>query len=133
MSVIVFALRDLTAVLFAAFFLGVFGYLYMPTINVILYEVVPPETRSTATAADIFFVSTFSAITSFTIGSVSTYVGIQQGLDVGNLRVGFQGAVTVLLSGGILFTLILARIVRADMAALREYVARRAVAEIEEA
>ncbi len=133
MSVIVFALRDLTAVLFAAFFLGVFGYLYMPTINVILYEVVPPETRSTATAADVFFVSTFSAITSFTIGTVSTYVGMQQGLDVGNLRVGFQGAVTVLLSGGILFTLVLLRIVRADMAALREYVARRAVTEPEEA
>ncbi len=133
MSVIVFALRDLTAVLFAAFFLGVFGYLYMPTINVILYEVVPPETRSTATAADIFVVSIFSAITSLTIGGVSTYVGTQQGLDVGNLRVGFQGAVTVLLSGGILFALMLQRIVRADMAALREYVARRAVAEPEEA
>ena len=133
MSIIVFALRDLTAVLFAAFFLGVFGYLYMPTINVILYEVVPPETRSTATAADVLVVSTFSAITSFTIGTVSTYVGMQQGLDVGNLRVGFQGAVTVLLSGGLLFALILLRIVRADMAALREYVARRAVAEPEEA
>jgi MFS family permease len=132
MSVIVFALRDLTAVLFAAFFLGVFGYLYMPTINVILYEVVPPETRSTATAADIFFVSTFSAITSFTIGALSTFVGTQQGLDVGNLRIGFQGAVTVLLSGGILFALILLRIVRADMAALREYVARRAVFALEE-
>jgi MFS family permease len=120
-------------VLFAAFFLGVFGYLYMPAINVILYEVVPPETRSTATAADIFVVSIFSAITSITIGGVSTYVGTQQGLDVGNLRVGFQGAVTVLLGGGILFALILHRIVRADMAALRDYVARRAVTEPEEA
>jgi MFS family permease len=127
MSIVVFALRDLTAVLVAGFFLGVFGYLYMPTINVILYDVVPPETRSSATAADGVFVSGLSALTAFAIGAVSTYVGIGQGLDQGNLRVGFQGAVTVLLSGAVIFSLLLLRTASTDMARLREYVARRAV------
>jgi MFS family permease len=127
MSIIVFALRDLTAVLVAGFFLGVFGYLYMPTINVILYDVVPPETRSSATAADGVFVSGFSALTSLAIGAVSHYVGLWQELDSGNLRAGFQGAVTVLLGSGVVFALLLLRTAPADMAALRHYIARRAV------
>jgi MFS family permease len=127
MSVIVFALRDLTAVLVAGFFLGVFGYLYMPTVNVILYDVVPPETRSSATAADSVMVSGFSALTAFAIGTASHYLGIWQGLDEGNLGAGFQAAVTVLLAGAVIFALILLRAAPADMAALREYVAQRAI------
>jgi MFS family permease len=122
MSIVVFALRDLTAVLVAGFFLGTFGYLIMPAINVILYDVVPPETRSSASAADGVIISIFSAITAFAIGAVSQGAG-------GNLRLGFQGAATVLLSGGLLVSLALLRTAPGDMAALREYVARRAVAE----
>jgi MFS family permease len=127
MSVVVFALRDLTAVLVAGFFLGVFGYLYMPTINVILYDIVPPETRSSATAADGVIVSAFSALTAFAIGAISHYLGIWQGLGEGNLGAGFQAAVTVLLFSAVILTLFLLRSAPADMAALREYVARRAV------
>jgi MFS family permease len=128
MSVVVFALQDLTAVLVAGFFLGGFGYLVMPAINVILYEVVPPETRASATAADGVILSACSALTAFAIGAVSHYVGAQQGLavDEGNLRVGFQGATTVLLGGGILASLALLRTAPRDMAALRQYVAQRA-------
>jgi MFS family permease len=122
MSIVVFALRDLTAVLVAGFFLGTFGYLIMPAINVILYDVVPPETRSSASAADGVIISIFSAITAFAIGAVSQGAG-------GNLRLGFQGAATILLSGGLLVSLALLRTAPGDMAALREYVARRAVAE----
>jgi MFS family permease len=122
MSIVVFALRDLTAVLVAGFFLGTFGYLIMPAINVILYDVVPPETRSSASAADGVIISIFSAITAFAIGAVSQGAG-------GNLRLGFQGAATILLSGGLLVALALLRIAPGDMAALREYVARRAVEE----
>ena len=128
MSLVVFALQDLTAVLVAGFFMGLFGYLIMPAINVILYDVVPPETRSSATAADGVILSAFSALTALGIGAVSYYVGIWQGLDEGNLRVGFQGAATVLLGGGVIFALLLLRTAPADMAALREHVGRRAVA-----
>ncbi len=129
MSLLVFAARDLTTVLVAGFFLGAFGYLAMPTINVILYEVVPPETRGSATAADGVVLSACSALTAFAIGAVSHYVGEQQGLvsAEGNLRVGFQGATLLLLSGGILASLALLRTAPADMAALRRYVAQRAV------
>ena len=91
LSVVVFSLTSLTAVLVAGFFLGLFGYLIMPAINVILYDVVPPETRSSATAADGVVMSTISALTGLAIGAVSEYVGAQQGLAEGNLRVGFQG------------------------------------------
>jgi MFS family permease len=130
MSLLVFAARDMTTVLVAGFFLGLFGYLAMPTINVILYEVVPPETRASATAADGVLLSACSALVAFAIGAVSHYVGQQQGLvaDEGNLRVGFQGATTVLLGGGILASLALLRAAPADMAALRRYVAQRTVA-----
>jgi len=126
MSIIVFALRDLTAVLVAGFFLGLSGYLVTPTINVILYDVVPPETRSSATAADGVVMSTISAITGLAIGAVSQYVGLRQGLDVGNIRVGFQGAATVLLAAGVLVCLLLLRTAPRDMAALRKHVAQRA-------
>jgi MFS family permease len=126
MSVIVFALTELTAVLVAGFFLGLFGYLIMPAINVILYDVVPPETRSSATAADGVFLAAFSALTAFAIGAVSHYVGLRQGLDEGNLRAGFQGASTVLLAGGVIISLLLLRAAPGDMTALRQYVAKRA-------
>jgi MFS family permease len=127
MSIVVFALTDLTAVLVAGFFLGLFGYLYMPTINVILFDVVPPETRSSAIAADGVFVSGVSALVAFSIGAVSHYVGLWQGLEEGNLLAGFQGAVTVLLVGAVISALFLLRTIKADMADLRAYVARRAV------
>lgn len=126
MSIIVFALRDLRAVLVAGFFLGLFGYLVTPTINVILYDVVPPETRSSATAADGVVMSAISALTGLAIGAVSQYVGVWQGLEQGNLRAGFQGAATVLLCGGILVSILLLRAAPRDMAALRAYVAERA-------
>jgi MFS family permease len=128
MSIVVFALQDLTAVLAAGFVLGLFGYLIMPAINVILYDVVPPETRSSATAADGVILSAFSAITAFAIGAVSHYVGLSQGMEEGNLRAGFQGAATVLLLGGVLCSLALLRTTPADMAAMRAHVAKRAVA-----
>jgi MFS family permease len=127
MSLVVFAVRDLTAVLVAGFFLGAFGYLVMPCINVILFDVVPPETRSSAVAADAMFLSAVSAVTSLSIGAVSYSVGIAQGLAEGNLRAGFQGAVTVLLSMALLAALAILRFGPADMARLREHVARRAV------
>ena len=50
---------------------------------------------------------------------MSYYVGKMQGLTERNLQVGFQGAVTVLLIGGVIFILLLLRTAPADMVALR--------------
>ena len=127
MTVVVFAARDLVAVLVAGFFLGLFGYLIMPAINVMIFDVIPPETRSTALAVDGIILSATSALTAFGIGAVSHYVGMAQGSAAGNLRAGFQGASTLLLAGGVILSLALLRAVPADMVALRKYVARRAV------
>jgi hypothetical protein len=91
-----------------------------------LFDVVPPQTRASAVAADGVILSTFSAITAFAIGAVSHYVGLFQGLTEGTLHAGFQGAATILLAGGVLCSLALLRTAPADMAALRDYVARRA-------
>jgi MFS family permease len=132
MSFIVFSLQDLAAVLVAGFFLGLFGYLIMPAINVMLFDVIPPETRSSAMAADGVILSATSALAAFAIGAVSHYVGIQQGLGEGNLRAGFQGTATVLLTGGVVFALALLRTAPKDMAALRTHVARRTVASVQD-
>jgi MFS transporter, Spinster family, sphingosine-1-phosphate transporter len=131
LATVVFGLQDLTAVLVAGFFLGLFGYLIMPAINVMLFDVVPPETRSTALAADGVILSAVSALTAFAIGAVSHYAGQAQGLAGGNLRAGFQGSITLLLAAGVVFALALLRAAPADMAALRDHVARRAVDEDE--
>lgn len=127
MSVVVFSMRELRAVMVSGFFLGLFGYMIMPVINTLLFDVIPPETRSSALAADGVILSAISALTSLSIGSVSYYVGKMQGLTEGNLQVGFQGAVTVLLIGGVIFSLLLLRTTPADMTALRQYIAQRAV------
>ena len=50
-------------------------------------------------------------------------------MDEGNLLAGVQGAVTVLLVGAVISCLFLLRAINADMAALRSYVARRAVSD----
>jgi len=59
----------------------------------------------------------------YVISIVSYHVGKMQGLTEGNLQVGFQGAVTPLLIGGVIFSLLLRvatpRTAPADMAALR--------------
>ncbi len=128
MSVVVFALSDLTAVLVAGFFLGFFGYLIMPAINVMILDVVPPETRASALAADGVILSLVSAVTAFAIGAISHYVGQAQGMAEGNLRVGFQSTCTLLLSGGVVLALVLLRSMPQDMAALHNHVARHAVA-----
>jgi MFS family permease len=129
MSFVVFSRDDLTAVLIAGFFLGLFGYLVTPAVTVILFDVVPPETRSSALATANIVLSTFSAISAFVIGAVSHYVGQQQGLEQGNLRAGFQGAATVLLAGGVICALALLRTAPTDMRRLHKHVARRAVPE----
>jgi hypothetical protein len=98
----------------------------MPAINVMIFDVIPPETRSSALAADAAILSAFSALTAFAIGALSHYVGLRQGLPEGNLRAGFQGASTALLAGGILLALALLRVAPVDMEALRKYVAQRA-------
>jgi MFS family permease len=127
MATLVFALADLTAVLVAGFFLGLFGYLIMPAINVMIFDVIPPETRSTALAVDSVILSGVSGLAALTIGAVSHYAGQARGLGAGDLRAGFQGTATALLAGGVIVALILLRTAPGDMAALRAHVARRAV------
>jgi MFS family permease len=127
MTVIVFAMRDVNLVMATGFIMGVFGHMIMAPVGVILYDVVPPETRSSATGADGLVSSAVSALTSFTIGAVSYYVGLWQGLSEGSLRTGFQGAVSVLLAVGIVVSLALLRSVPPDMQALHEHVAQHTV------
>ncbi len=127
MTVIVFALRDLNAVMIAGFVMGVFGHMVMSPISVILYDVVPPETRSSATSFGGLVMSVFMAVSSLSIGAVSHYAGIWRGLSEGDLRTGFQGTVSVLLAAGAVITLVLLKYAPRDMKALRDHVASRAV------
>jgi predicted MFS family arabinose efflux permease len=126
MTMVVFALRDLTAVMAAGFVMGTFGHMVMSPISVILYDVVPPETRSSATAFDGLVMNVFCALSSLAIGAVSQYAGMLRGLSEGDLRTGFQGTVTVLLAAGVVVTLLLFRFAPRDMETLRKHVASRA-------
>jgi MFS family permease len=126
MTMVVFALRDLTAVMVAGFVMGTFGHMVMSPISVILYDVVPPETRSSATAFDGLVMNVFCALSSLAIGAVSQYAGMLRGLSEGDLRTGFQGTVTVLLAAGVVVTLLLFRFAPRDMETLRKHVASRA-------
>ncbi len=125
MTAIVFSLRDLTAVMVAGFVMGTFGHMVMSPISVILYDVVPPETRSSATSFGGIVMSVFCALSSLSIGAVSHYAGIWRGLSEGDLRTGFQGTVSVLLAGGIIVTLVLLKTAPGDMKKLREHISSR--------
>ena len=127
MTAVVFQLTGLTAVMAAGFIMGTFGHMVMSPISVILYDVTPPETRSSATAFGGLLMSAFCAAASFSIGAISHYSGKLQGLAEGDLRAGFQSTVTVLLAAGIVIALLLVKYAPRDMEALRAHVARRAV------
>ena len=127
MTVVVFSMHNLAAVMATAFIMGIFGHMIMSPVSGILYDVVPPETRSSATAADGLISSSFSALTFLAVGALSYFVGQRQGLAEGNLRVGFQGAVSVLLLAGLVVAVVMLRVAPRDMQSLRSHVAGQTV------
>jgi MFS family permease len=106
-SLVMFNLFNLTAVMVVAFVLGMTGYMILPTITIMMYDIVPPETKATAMAGDGVVLGLVSAGASAGIGLLS------QKLD--NLRLAFGGACLFFLAAGAILALVIAQRITADM------------------
>lgn len=116
MALLVFNLFDLALLMTAAFFLGLVAYTVMPAVTVLLFSVVPPETKASTMATSNIILNLVIAVLSFLIGVIS---------DATELRLAFGGVVLVMFSLGIVVSLLLLRTVRADMARQRGLVLAR--------
>jgi len=106
MALLVFNLFQLTTLMIAAFFLGVVAYMVMPAVSIILFSVVPPETKATTISASNVILNLVIALLSLLIGMVS---------DAAELRLAFGGAVILMFAVGIIVSLALVRTIQNDM------------------
>jgi hypothetical protein len=83
---------------------------------VILFSVVPPETKATTISASNVFLNLATALLTFLIGSLS---------DAYELRLAFGGAILLMFSLGIIVSLALLRTLRQDTARQKELVTAR--------
>ncbi len=116
MALLVFNLFQLSAVMAAAFGLGLVSYMVMPAVNLTMFSVVPPETKATSISASNIILNLVIAVLSYLIGAMS---------DATELRWSFGGAVLLMFSLGIVVCLALLRTVRRDMAAQQALVRAR--------
>jgi MFS family permease len=107
MALLVFNLFQLAGLMTAAFFLGVVAYMVMPAVSIILFSVVPPETKATTISVSNVILNLVIAVLSLLIGVIS---------DATELRWAFGGAVIVMFALGILVSLALLRTMREDVA-----------------
>jgi MFS family permease len=105
LALLVFNIFQLAWLMTAAFFLGVVAYMVMPAINIILFSVVPPETKATTISTSNVILNLVTAILSYLIGRVS---------DASGLRLAFGGAVLFMFALGIVFSLLLLRTLAHD-------------------
>jgi MFS family permease len=106
MALFVFNLFQLAALMTAAFLLGVVAYMVMPAVSIILFSVVPPETKATTISASNVILNLVIALLSLMIGVVS---------DATELRLAFGGAVIIMFALGILVSIALLRTLSKDM------------------
>ena len=116
-SLVMFNVFSLAAVMVAAFALGVTGYMILPTITIMMYDVVPPETKATAMAGDGVVLGLVSAGASAGIGLLSR--------QLHDLRLAFGGACLFFLAVGAVLALIIARRIGDDMQAQEKLVQSR--------
>lgn len=100
MSLLVFNLFKLPGLMTAAFFLGVVAYMVMPAINIILFSVVPPETKATAISSSNVILNLVIALLSLLVGVVS---------DATELRLALGGTIVIMFALGALVSLLLLR------------------------
>lgn len=116
MAFITFNLFTLTGVMAAGFLLGVVAYMALPAVNVMLFSVVPPETKATTIATSNVILNLVIAAVSFLIGVVS---------DASGLRLAFSGVVLFMFGLGVVDSLFLLRTLPHDMARQKKWVEER--------
>ncbi len=119
MSLFVFNLFQLTGLMTAAFFLGVVAYMVMPSVNIIMFSVVPPETKATTISFSNVILNLVIAVLSLLIGVVS---------DATELRLAFGGTIIVMFVLGIIVSLALLRTFHNDAAHQQAVVATQIAA-----
>ncbi len=117
-ALLVFNLFQLWALMAAAFVLGVVTYMVMPGVNVILFSVVPPETKATTISASNVVLNLVIAGLSFLIGVIS---------DATELRLAFGGSVLLMYALGIAVCLALLRTYQRDLTKRDAVVEKRVV------
>ncbi len=105
-ALLMFNLFALTPVMVVAFILGTVTYLVMPSVNIILFSVVPPEMKATTISASNVVLNLVISILTFFIGVVS---------DAAGLRLAFGGAILLMYTLGIVVCFFLLRTYLHDM------------------
>ncbi len=113
---LLFNLFQLGLVMAVAFLLGLVTYLVMPSVNIILFSVVPPEMKATTISSSNIVLNSIIAVLTFFIGLIS---------DAAGLRLAFGGAILLMYAMGIIVSLGLLRTYPADVARRNELVAAR--------
>jgi MFS family permease len=116
MSILVFNIFSLGWMMTAGFFLGLVAFMVMPAVTILMYSVVPPETKATTISTSNIILNFVIAVLSFVIGYVS---------DLFELRYAFGGVVVIMYGLGILVSIGLIRSIRADMARQQQVVETR--------
>lgn len=105
-ALFVFNITQLAPLMAMAFVLGVVTYMVMPAVTVILFSVVPPETKATAISASNVVLNLVIAVLSILIGMTS---------DATELRIAFGGAVLLMYVLGVIVCLALLRTYQRDI------------------
>lgn len=116
MALVVFNVFQLVPLMAAAFVLGVVAYTVMPAVNIMLFSVVPPETKATSISTSNVILNLVISILSYAIGALS---------DATELRYAFGGVVLVMFALGTVVALALLRTLPGDAARQRALVATR--------
>jgi MFS family permease len=119
MALLVFNLFRLAGLMIAAFFLGVVAYMVMPAVSIIMFSVVPPETKATTISCSNVILNLVIALLSLLIGVVS---------DATELRLAFGGTIIVMFALGIIVSLTLLHTFRDDVARQQAVVAAQVAA-----
>jgi len=116
MALLVFNLFVLGWLMAAAFLLGLVTYMVMPAVNILLFSVVPPETKATTISASNVLLNLVIAVLSLLIGMIS---------DAAGLRLAFGGVIITMYLLGIGVCLALLRRFPTDMQHRDQEVAER--------
>jgi MFS family permease len=116
-ALVLFNLFNLTAVMVVAFLFGLVGYMIFPSITVMMYDIVPPETKASVMASDGVIAGLVSAGASLAIGLLSR--------QLQSLRLAFGGACLLFLALGALLALVVMRRIGGDMRAQEQLVRER--------
>ena len=105
-ALLVFNLFNLGWLMAAVFFLGLVTYLVMPSVNMIMFSVVPPEMKASTISASNVLLNLVIAVITFFIGVIS---------DAAGLRIAISGAILLMYGLGTVVSLTLMRTYQRDV------------------